>query len=87
MSDYEREVYTTAAWLLYERFVPHTDEWVTVATWVDTWLNGSLKPANHECPNPAVLLAAFERLVTTGHMEAGTDDYGARVFRRRKERL
>jgi hypothetical protein len=86
MSDYGREIANTTEWLLYHTFIPHSDDWFTVATWVDKWLNGSGRHARDERPNPALVLAAFERLVTTGHLEAGTDDYGARVFRRRKER-
>jgi hypothetical protein len=84
MSD-ESKVTDEAHWLLYSAFIPHTDEWFTVAQWLDIHNKAKYNWAV-ENRDVGLLLAAFELLVRTGHLEGGTDEFGARVFRRRISR-
>lgn len=83
--NYESQVTAEAHWLLYTAFIPYTSEWFTVARWLDS-SNKRLHDWAVDKRDVGLLLAAFELLVRTGHIEAGTEEFGARVFRRRDPR-
>ena len=81
-NDFNPDVTAEAHWVLREAHFPYTDEWYTVRRWLD-YRNKDLHHWAKEKRDVGLSLAAFEMLVVTGHFEAGTDEFGARVFRRR----
>jgi hypothetical protein len=81
-SVYNKEISAEAErWLYHGRLPP---DWFTVVQLVE-WHNAPLQYWARDKPRPGEVLAALELLVSTGHLEAGTDEFGARVFRCRQK--
>lgn len=81
LGGYSSEIAAEAERWLHHEHMPY-DLWFSVASLIKR-KNSELHDWAQEKARPGETLAALELLVASGYLEAGRDEFGARVFRRR----